>query len=103
MKKIAKKKKASLAEWLIKDHDIPPELLSGGCFMELRGRHSVIVRGCRRVVRYSTESVMLRIYKNIVEIRGKRLTCMTYLAGTVTVEGLIDSVSFVRGDAPNET
>ena len=72
--------------------------------MEIRGRNSVIVRGCRRIIRYTTESVVLRVHKYTVEITGKRLTCISYLAGAVSVEGIVDSVGFVKGtEAYHET
>ncbi len=103
MKKTNKKRGAGLAERLMRDHDVPPELLCGGCFMEFHGRCRLIVRGCRRVVKYSPENVVLRVYKNAVSIAGVRLTCISYLAGAVAVEGYINSVSFVgNSEADNE-
>ena len=93
-----KNKKRPLLERLAVDHDVPPELLSGGCFIEIRGRNSVVVRGCRRILTYSESRVALKMKKDVVVIEGKRLTCLSYLAGAVSVEGLIDSVGFLRGN-----
>ena len=97
MKKRDNGNKRTVVERLVGDYDLPPELLCGGCFIEIRGRNSVTVRGCRRIVRYTPESVVLRMHKNTVEVTGKRLTCITYLAGAVIVEGMVDSVGFVKG------
>lgn len=91
-----KKNKRSLSEFLACDCDVPGELLSGGCFVELRGRNSIRVRGCRRIIFYSPCRVVLKMKKEILEVQGKRLSCVTYFAGAVSVEGLIDSVSFRR-------
>jgi hypothetical protein len=55
-----------------------------------------MVRGCRKIKKYSSETVILKMLREIVEIRGKRLVCITYLAGAVSVEGLVDSVGFVK-------
>ena len=85
-----------ISERLAVDYDIPPELLSGGCFIEIRGRNSVVVRGCKRILTYSESTVTLKLKRDIAVIGGKRLTCISYLAGAVSVEGLIDSVSFLR-------
>jgi len=90
------KEKRTLAERLAIDVDMPPELLSGGCFIEIRGRNSVVVRGCRRILTYSETKVSLRLKRETVEVTGKRLTCISYLAGAVSVAGYIDSVSFLR-------
>ena len=92
-----KSKKRPLIERLTVEEDLPAELLSGGCFIEIRGRHSVLVRGCRRILTYSESRVALKMKKEVVEIEGKRLTCLSYLAGAVSVEGFIDSVGFLRG------
>ena len=86
----------TLSERLAVDHDIPPELLSGGSFIEIRGRNSVVVRGCRRILTYSESKVSLKMKREIVEVTGKRLTCISYLSGAVSVEGLVDSVSFLK-------
>lgn len=91
-----KKNKRSFSEFLTCVGDIPGELLSGGCLVELRGRNSVRVRGCKRIIFYSPSRVVLKMKKEILEVQGKRLSCVTYFAGAVSVEGLIDSVSFRR-------
>jgi len=89
----------SFVEKLVGDYDVPPELLCGGCFAEIRGRHSITVRGCRRVIKYSPENVILKMKREIVAISGKRLRCLTYFSGAVTVEGIIDSFSFSVSDS----
>jgi hypothetical protein len=33
---------------------------------------------------------------SFVRICGKRLTCLTYLSGAVAVEGIVDSLDFVK-------
>ena len=88
------KEKRRLGERLACDLDSPPELLSGGCFIEIRGRNSVTVYGCRRILRYTEIQILLKMKKNIVTVTGQRLTCLSYLAGAVTVEGWIDGVHF---------
>ena len=88
--------KRSFSEFLTCECDIPGELVSGGCYVEIRGRNSVKVRGCRRIVVYSPVKVVLKMKRELLCVSGKRLSCVTYLAGAVSVEGIIDSVSFLR-------
>ena len=88
--------KRGFAEILTGEYDVPAEMLSGGCFVEIRGRHRVSVRGCRRVILYSPAKVILKMKKEMLQICGKRLSCATYFAGAMAVEGIIDSVSFLR-------
>lgn len=91
-----KKERRTLSERLAIDYDLPAELLSGGCFIEIRGRNSVVLRGCRRILTYSESKVTLKMKRDIAEVTGKRLTCTSYLAGAVSVEGFIDSVAFLK-------
>ena len=91
----------SIVERLVGDYDVPPELLCGGCFIEMRGRHSITVRGCRRVIKYSTENIVLKMKSETIEITGRRLRCLTYLSGAVTIEGKINSFGF-SGDRESE-
>ena len=91
-----KKKKRSLAEIMTSEYDFPAEILSGGCFVEIRGRNRVSVRGCRRIIFYSPVKVILKMKKEVLQVCGKRLSCVTYFAGAIAVEGIIDSVSFIR-------
>ena len=88
---------------LVSDYDIPPELLHGGCAIEIRGRNSMIIRGCRRIIKYSTERIIIKMCRQVIEITGKRLTCLSYLSGAIAVEGIIDSLSFCKRDETAES
>ena len=92
-------KRERIIERLVGGCDIPPELLSGGCFVELRGRNSITVRGCKRIVKYSTEVIVLKMKSDCMEITGKRLVCLTYTSGGVLIEGIVDGIRFVRSGA----
>ena len=87
----------SFSEFLTCECDVPGDLTSGGCYVELRGRNCVRVRGCRRIISYSPLRVLLKMKKDVICVRGKKLTCLTYFAGAISVEGIIDSVSFLHG------
>ena len=83
-------------ERLVEDKDVPSELLCGGCFIEIRGRNGMTVRGCRRVVKYSPDEVVLKMKRETIVIGGKRLRCLTYLSGAIVIEGMIDALGFSR-------
>ena len=85
----------SFSEFLVCECDVPGELVSG-CYVEIRGRESVRIRGCRRIVSYSPVKVVLKLKSELLCVCGKRLSCLTYFAGAISVEGIIDSVSFLR-------
>ena len=87
--------KRSFSELLVSECDIPGELVSGS-YVEIRGRLSVRIRGCRRIVSYSPSKVVVKLKRELLCVSGKRLTCLTYFAGAISVEGIIDSVRFLR-------
>lgn len=68
--------------------------LSDGFMAELRGRCSVSVTGCRRILAYSEARVALLTREGPVEIVGEGLTCTAYACGTVGIGGRIDGVCF---------
>ena len=83
-----------IPEWLAVKLDFPPDVLQGGMLVDVRGRHSVAVHGCRRILYYGSEAIHLGMKDCVVRITGARLVCTSYLAGAVGVEGRIDSVCF---------
>lgn len=83
-----------LPEWLAVKLDIPPDILEGGMRVELRGRQSLLVHGCRRIIEYSPTGLRLQMKGCILCVTGERLVCHSYLAGAVGVEGRIDGVCF---------
>ena len=69
--------------------DIPREALPGGFGLSLSGQNELTVRGCRRILSYGPECIRLSLGKTVLSVRGKRLLCTQFEAGTVTVQGWI--------------
>lgn len=86
----------TVREKLEQDLDIPSDLLCGGLLFELRGRGCAAVGGCRKILSYAPERIVLETSGDIIVISGKRLTCLTYSAREVTVKGKIDKVEFTE-------
>lgn len=93
-----KKKKPThrqgLPEWLIAKLDIPAELRDGEMRLELWGRGSLLVHGCRRILTYTPQELTLRMKGCVLLIRGEALICRAYRAGIVGVEGRIWGMCF---------
>ena len=67
--------------------------------IESCGRSGIFLDGCRKILKYSPESVILLVKGGSVEIGGEGLICTSYHAGNVSVEGRIASVNFRDGEA----
>ena len=73
--------------------ELPSDALIGEARVEMRGRHTLFMQGCRRILKYSPEEMVIAGKDFSISIKGERLVCSTYYNGAVTVEGLICGVS----------
>ena len=89
-----KKGDGRLAALLSSRYDLQPELLSDGCHLELRGRSSLAVGGCRGIVEYSPSGITLRLKKSFFYVKGSHLSCDSYTRGEVLISGRIDLMGF---------
>jgi len=88
--------KPSFAERMGNVLDIPADLLRGGCYMEMRGQNELRLQGCRQILVYTAEEIVLRLRRGAVRVSGRRMICSSYHAGCAVIEGWIEGVSFVN-------
>lgn len=88
----------TLSERISVGLDIPADLLDGGIRLEMRGRHSLYVHGCRRILDFTPSRVTLALKGCTLTVCGCRLICTSYLAGAVGIEGCIGGISFADGE-----
>lgn len=86
-------------EWLAVRLDIPADLLDGGIRLDMRGRNSLTVHGCTRIMDFSPCEVRLSLGDCTLTVSGQRLICTSYLAGAVGIEGCICGISFQDREA----
>ena len=87
-----------LPEWLAVHLDVPADLFDGGLRLDLRGRHTLTVHGCCRILDYSPAEIRLALRDAVLSVGGVRLVCTSYLAGAVSIEGHIDRICFADGE-----
>ncbi len=93
------KSRPTLSEWLSVHLDIPSDLSSEGLRLDLRGRHTLTVHGCRRIVDFSPVRIRLSMAGCDLLVEGERLSCTSYLAGAVGIEGCICRMEFLDEEA----
>ncbi len=74
--------------------DIPREALPGGFALALSGQSELTVWGCRRILSYSEQEIVLLPGKRRLHIEGDRLLCRAFGEGAVTVTGRIEAMRF---------
>ena len=85
-------------ELLAQKTALPSDLILGDFRLEIRGRSTLFMQGCRRILKYSPEEMIMAAKGFDVDIKGRRLVCTSYHDGTVTVEGVIGSLEFLGGE-----
>ncbi len=69
----------------------------GGAFSEmavLYGNRRATVRGCGKILFYSTEEIRLALRGRELSLRGDDLRCVSFAGGSVTVVGTLRAVEF---------
>ena len=89
-----KRRAGSFAAKISERYDIQPEIMLGGCRLELRGRSSLAVGGCRGIIDYSPSLVRLRLRDSKLAVGGKELTCDSYTGGEVLISGRVNIIEF---------
>ena len=64
----------------------------------LTGNGEAVITGCRRIIHYGEEEMILALAKGVLRVRGKGLFCFSFEGGAVTLRGeiyalLIEGVS----------
>jgi sporulation protein YqfC len=88
----------TLTEWLAVKLDLPADLTGDGLRLDMRGRNTLTVHGCRRILDVSPCEVRLALKASTLTVQGCRLICTAYLAGAVGIEGRISAISFLDGE-----
>ena len=71
--------------------DLPEDSL-GGSYIEIVSNSTVKVNGCRRIVEYSSDKVILSMKEYDLTVTGRELTLSSYGENTAAVSGAILSV-----------
>ena len=98
MNKKNDKEKKGLLEFLAVKTALPSDALLGEMRIELRGRNTLFMQGCRRILKYSPEEMIMAAKGFSISVKGERLVCSTYHDGVVSIDGIISGVEF---DAEN--
>ncbi len=89
----AKSDRRRFSEWLAVRLDVPADM-TDDLRLHLRGRHTLTVHGCTRILDFSPALIRLALADGTLTVAGERLICTSYLAGAVGIEGTITALSF---------
>ena len=91
-------RRPTLPEWLAVKLDIPADVTGDGLRLDMRGRHTLTVHGCRKILDFTPCEVRLALESSTLTVSGRRLICTAYLAGAVGIAGYICAVTFCDGE-----
>lgn len=90
--------KRGIVEYLSLKAELSSDALAGEVRVEIRGRSSLFLGGCKKILKYSPEEMIVECKGDRIIIAGERLVCTSYHAGNISVDGSIASVSFSNGE-----
>lgn len=94
-----KKDKDSLGvgERICRALELPSDILARKSSIEIHGRSLVKICGSGAILLYSPAEMRIALRDGgAISVRGCSLTCNSYHAGAVGIEGCIESVCFVE-------
>lgn len=95
---MSEREKPSIRDRVQRALDIPPDVISRECMVEIRGRGLITVHGCDRISRYFPNEIRIVTASGGLVIFGDSLVCISFSSGSVGIEGKVDSVSFLEGE-----
>ena len=95
-------KKPGLSELIATKTSLPSDILQGEFCLEIRGENTVMIQGCRRILKYSPGQMIVSTKKFDVTVRGERLICSTYHDGAICINGYIRGVDLGVGESEDK-
>ena len=92
----SKRERRGFLEYLAVKGDLSADGLLGDIHIELRGRNTLYMQGCRRILKYSSEEMVLAAKNLAVSVLGERLVCSSFHGGMICVNGLITSINMTE-------
>ncbi len=78
--------------------DVPQDMVARVPVFIIRGRHEIEVCGCRGILEYGKEKVVLSMGKEMFCVMGKNLTLSDFRDDTLFVRGWIRSAEYADGE-----
>ncbi len=70
----------------------PCDLAAGEFRLELRGRSELYICGCKKILKYGEDEMVIRAKSFDVVISGDKLSCASFHCSGVVVEGDIKNI-----------
>ena len=83
------REKKSLCCMITNKIRLPSDLLDGEFRAEMRGRRSMYIYGCKRILKYSSEEMIVVARACQVKVLGEGLVCSFFYGGSMAIEGEI--------------
>ena len=88
------RRKRRFTDLIFEKTGITSDEISGGVTLEMRGRNYLLISGCKRIEKYSPTVMVMRVGKDLLCVCGEGLICSSYHGGTVSIEGIINTIGF---------
>ncbi|MBE6547311.1 MAG: hypothetical protein E7667_00335 [Ruminococcaceae bacterium] len=85
-------KNSNVIQSIISKTQLPCDLLKGQFRLELRGNCELYACGCKKILEYSQENILLMAERFNLRILGENLTCASFHCRGIVIEGKIQEI-----------
>ena len=89
------KKKSPLVSSISSLSGIPLDMLTSLPLIKMMSNREIYIEDAGRIIRYDRECVALMQREKVIEIKGENLNLRSLADGNISVDGYIESVSFL--------
>ena len=89
------KKKAPLVSSISSLSGIPLDMLTSLPLIKMMSNREIYIEDAGMIIRYDRECVALMQREKVIEIKGENLNLRSLADGNISVDGYIESVSFL--------
>lgn len=81
-------------EYISRQFDLPPEVISGASVISMVGMMDLTIENYKGIITYHENEIRIRLKEQRMIITGRHLTIRRYSYDAMTVNGLIQSIVF---------
>ena len=64
---------------------------------EIIDNRDMLIRGCKRILKYTSDEMILEAKRFNISVVGERLECLTYHTEGIEISGEIHGINFIFG------
>lgn len=87
----------TFTEYLSRQLNLPAEVVSGAVMINMVGAKDLTIENYTSMIEYDEKLIRIQARRQKITVRGRCLSIRSYTYDSMTINGIIESVSFETG------